>query len=88
MKIIYGLCSDKKKLFSWHGHDYQTHTTESGVFNMLDGGCSSSPDGYSRYGGEIKLQESEISEIITDIRESFQWGQNYTKNKLDRPSKD
>ena len=77
MKIQYVICPDQKKIFSWYRHDYKTHTTEKGEFCMFDGGASSCPEGYSRYGGSAKPESAEISEIIEDIRQDFQWGKNY-----------
>jgi len=76
MKIQYVETSDGIKLFSWFGHDYKTHTTASGEFFMFDGGGSSLPEEYCRYSGS-KPKESEISEIIGDIRLDFKWGKNY-----------
>ena len=79
MKIQFVECSDGKKLFSWYGHDYKTHTTKSGEFFMVDGGMSSCKEGYCRYSGATPKEE-EISKLIKDIREDFTWGQNFDKD--------
>lgn len=60
---------DGKKLFSFNRHDYQK--LESGEF--IDGGFD-----YTR--SNTTVQSGNIKDLIVDIREQFQWGQNYNKD--------
>lgn len=84
MKIHYIECLDKKKLFSFYRHDFIEHTDKWGNYYMLDGGL----EDYYRYsypieklkGGKTPITESEISEVIFDIRKQFKWTKNYDKN--------
>ena len=72
MKINY-VENNNGKLFSFFRHDYKDDTDEQGNFIMIDGGFD-----YIRYSGELK--ESKIKNIISDVRNQFEWGNNYDKN--------
>ena len=58
--------TEGKKLFSFHRYDFQM--LNSGEF--IDGGFD-----YTRFNGNLKSDT--IENLIADIREQFQWGQNY-----------
>lgn len=79
MKIEYLDCDGKDKLFTWYTHDFKTKTID-GKFYMIDGGFSY----YKRYSGGT-LKYDEVKNLITDIRESFTWNQNYDENNLKLP---
>lgn len=85
MEITYAECKDEFKLFSFFGHDYQTHTTKDGVFGMIDGGASIGMDCF-RYGGEVEIKKDKIENLIQDIRRIFIWGQNYDANNKKLPA--
>ena len=74
MKIKYLDCDRRAKLFSFHRHDYKEITID-GKFYMIDGGFD-----YIRSSTNGEIKEDEIANLISDIRESFTWGQNYDKN--------
>ena len=75
----------KGKLFSFYQHDYQTQEI-NGKFYMLDGGLSAGVGGYYRTGEFGEIEENDINNIISDIRNQFTWGKNYDKdnNRLER----
>lgn len=68
MKINYVISRDNFKLFSFHRHDYNM---DNGIF--IDGGFD-----YTR--SNATIHQDDIRNLIGDIREQFQWGQNYDKN--------
>ena len=72
MKIGY-VENKNGKLFSFSVHDYKDDEDNEGNYIMIDGGFE-----YNRYSGELK--EDEIKNLISDIRETFTWGQNYDEN--------
>lgn len=59
------------KIFSFHRHDFRTCNCGK---SFLDGGMD-----YHRCSNG-KLKESEIKDIISDIREQFTWTKNYDEN--------
>ncbi len=77
MKIKYLNCAGKKKLFSFHRHDFrQWEDPDTKEVYMIDGG----QEDYVRKSVIGTTEEGEISELIGDIREQFTWGQNYDKD--------
>lgn len=74
MKIKYLDCDGRAKLFSFHRHAYREITIDD-KFYMIDGGFD-----YIRSSVNGEIKEDEISNLISDIRKSFTWGQNYDKN--------
>ena len=74
MKIGY-VENKNGKLFSFSVHDYKDDEDNEGNYIMIDGGFE-----YNRYSGELK--EDEIKNLISDIRETFTWGQNYDENNV------
>lgn len=72
MKIQY-VENKNGKLFSFSVHDYKDNEDSEGNYVMIDGGFE-----YNRYSGELK--ENEIKNLMSDIRETFTWGQNYDEN--------
>ncbi len=72
MKINY-VENKNGKLFSFSVHDYKDNEDSEGNYVMIDGGFE-----YNRYSGELK--ENEIKNLMSDIRETFTWGQNYDEN--------
>ena len=77
MKINY-VENKNGKLFSFSVHDYKDDEDSEGNYVMIDGGFS-----YNRYSGELK--EDEIKNLMSDIRETFTWGQNYDENNVKLP---
>jgi len=77
MKIGY-VENKNGKLFSFSVHDYKDDEDNEGNYVMIDGGFS-----YNRYSGELK--EDEIKNLMSDIRETFTWGQNYDENNVKLP---
>lgn len=61
------------KLFSFSRHDFKLNEDDEGNIVMIDGGFD-----YIRSCGELK--EDVISNLIKDIRNQFEWGNNYDKN--------
>lgn len=74
MKIQY-VENKNGKLFSYSVHDYKNNEDSEGNYVMIDGGFE-----YNRYSGELK--EDEIKNLMSDIRETFTWGQNYDENNV------
>lgn len=74
MKIQY-VENKNGKLFSYSVHDYKDNEDSEGNYVMIDGGFE-----YNRYSGELK--EDEIKNLMSDIRETFTWGQNYDENNV------
>ncbi len=74
MKIHYLNCDGKTKLFSFYRHDYKTLDID-GKHYMIDGGFD-----YIRHSEHGTIEESEIKNVIFDIRECFYWTQNYDEN--------
>lgn len=74
MKIAY-VENKNGKLFSFSVHDYKDDEDNEGNYIMIDGGFD-----YYRYSGELK--EDEIKNLMSDIRETFTWGQNYDENNV------
>lgn len=77
MKITYLNCDAHRKLFSWYNHDYQTFEKDDKHY-MIDGGISVG-ELYGRYSADGIVEQSDIKDIIKDIRNSFLWGQNYNE---------
>lgn len=82
MKITYLDCGKHGKLFSWYLHDFKTIEAD-GEYFMIDGGISAGLE-YGRYSGG-KVEDAEIKDIITDVRNSFMWGKNYNKDNVKLP---
>lgn len=74
MKIGY-VENKNGKLFSFSVHDYKDDEDNEGNYIMIDGGFD-----YYRYSGDLK--EDEIKNLMSDIRETFTWGQNYDENNV------
>jgi len=74
MKIHYLDCNGKAKLFSFHRHDYKALDLD-GKHYMIDGGGD-----YIRCSTDGKVEEAEVKNLISDIREVFTWIQNYDEN--------
>ena len=74
MKIHYLDCDGKAKLFSFHRHDYKTLDLD-GKHYMIDGGFD-----YTRCSTDGKVEEDEVKNLISNIREVFTWTQNYDEN--------
>lgn len=74
MKIHYLNCDGKAKLFSFHRHDYKALDLD-GKHYMIDGGFD-----YTRCSTDGKVEEAEVKNLISDIREVFTWTQNYDEN--------
>lgn len=74
MKIHYLNCDGKAKLFSFHRHDYKALDLD-GKHYMIDGGFD-----YIRCSTDGKIEEDEVKNLISDIREVFTWTQNYDEN--------
>jgi len=74
MKIHYLDCDGKAKLFSFHRHDYKALDLDSKHY-MIDGGFD-----YTRCSTDGKVEEDEVKNLISDIREVFTWTQNYDEN--------
>lgn len=70
MKIHYLDCDGKKKLFSFHRHDYKSWEDENKLY-ILDGGFD-----YIKTSHHGTIVYSDIQDVIEDIREQFEWGQN------------
>jgi len=77
MKINY-VENKNGKLFSFSVHDYKDDEDSEGNYVMIKGGFT-----YNRYFGELK--EDEIKNLMSDIRETFTWGQNYDENNVKLP---
>lgn len=78
MEINYVESKDGTKLFSFNRHDYKTYTDKDGNFMMIDGGFE-----YTRFSVDhinSFLKKDEIENLISDIRNEFEWGQNYDKD--------
>lgn len=73
MKIKYLDCDGKSKLFSFHRHDYKEMTIDD-TFYMIDGGFD-----YIKTSISGTIKEGEVSDLIEDIRNQFEWGSNYTE---------
>lgn len=74
MKIHYLKCLDNHKLFSFFRHHYNHYIDSDKNEYFIDGGVD-----YYRYGGKGKIEETEIKNVIENIREQFIWGQCYDK---------
>jgi len=70
MKIHYIETPSKKKLFSFHRHDFKMEEDVG-----IDGGLD-----YIKTVGKVEVQFAEIQDVIKDIREQFLWGKNYDKD--------
>src|ERR1017187_5616084 len=80
MIIYYVESIDGTKLFSFTRHDYKEYKDKDGNYMMIDGG-----EEYIRYSVDPNvilswINESQIQDVIEDIRKQFKWGSVYDIN--------